>query len=144
MDSPGNGTASAESSLGREPVILEADQPPVLSPSSSDKAQYDHEYHSSDERDQDGCQVDASHRVTDMEEIGSKEASQQSANHTNNDVTNTPETTTFHDQPSQPASEQTNNDPGKYSHIELHFYVDCFSVKVMQWIYIYHMVETKP
>jgi hypothetical protein len=61
-----------------------------------------------------------------MEEMGSNPAAQQSANYADNDVTNAPVTAPFYDHPGQPAGDQTNDNPGKYSHSELLFFLYYF------------------
>jgi len=51
-----------------------------------------------------------------MEDIGSNEASQQSAYHADDDVTNTTIAAPFHDRSGQKTGDQTNYEPGNYSH----------------------------
>jgi hypothetical protein len=90
--------------------------------SSSYQAQYEKQYYRPEERNQDRPQVDPRHSA-DMQECGSDPASQQSAYHTDDDVTNQPETSPFHHHSGQKTSDQTNHNPGKYSHSLLHFFI---------------------
>jgi hypothetical protein len=78
-----------------------------------------------------------------MEEIGSNKASQQSTYHADDDVTDTPVTAPFYDQPGQSTREQANDNPGEYSHFDPHFFLYCFSVMVMRWIFVFRRCVIK-
>jgi hypothetical protein len=78
---------------------------------SSNQAQYQKQNHCPNERNQDRFQVNPRH-IAKMQQIDRNPASQQSAYHTDDDVTNQPEASAFNDQSGQKTSDQTNYKPG--------------------------------
>jgi hypothetical protein len=89
---------------------------PSGTPSTTYHAQYEDQEYRSSERNQDRHRVDPRHRVTDIEEVESNPASQQTAKHTDDDVTNQPISAPPHDLSRQKSGDQANDNPGKYSH----------------------------
>jgi len=89
---------------------------PSETPSTTYHAQYEDQQYRSGERDQDRLKVDPRHRITDMEEVESNPASQQTTKHADDDVTNHTVAPAPHDLSRQKSGDQANNNPGKYSH----------------------------
>jgi hypothetical protein len=89
---------------------------PSETPSTAYHAQNEDQQYRSDERNQDRLQVGSRHRVTDMKEVESNPASQQTAEDANDNVTNYTVAPTPHDLSRQKSSNKANDNPGKYSH----------------------------
>jgi len=89
---------------------------PSKTPPTAYHAQYEDQQYRSGERSQNRHHVNPRHRATNMEEVESNPASQQTAKHTDYDVTNDTVTPTPHDLSRQESSDQANDNPGKYSH----------------------------
>jgi hypothetical protein len=85
---------------------------PSVTPSTADHAQDEDQQDRSSERNQDRYHIDSRHRVTDIEKVESNPASQQTAKHADDDVTNHTIAAPPHDLSGQKSGDQTNDNPG--------------------------------
>ena len=85
---------------------------PSVTPSTAYHAQYDDQQYRSGESNQDRHHADPRHRVTNIEEVESDPASQQTAKHADDDVTNHTIAAPPHDLSGQKSGDQTNDNPG--------------------------------
>jgi len=89
---------------------------PSETPSTAYHAQYEDQQYRSGERSQDRHKINPRHRVTDIEEVESNPASQQTAKHADDNVTNNTVAAPAHDLSRQKSGDQANDNPRKYTH----------------------------